>query len=149
MSDPVILNTLEWDSHMETEQWWGSWQEGFTRSPNFMVPASTEGQLLCVSLLFLVPLVGAKQTFQLEWVWSELKPCQNLFCFLPKSTGLGGGQICLFCTNLLVPQHVFGPTGITQGHWGRWEPDSDLAVAEIQNEYRPRPHWMEHGLFLI
>lgn len=148
MSDPIILNTLEWDSHVETEQWWGSWQEGFAWSPNCMVPTSTEGQPLCVSLSFLVPLVGAKQTFQLEWVWSELKPFQNLFCFLPEFGG-GGGRFVSFLQNLLAPQHIFGPTRITQGHWGGWEPDGDLAEAEVQNEYRPRSHRMEHDLFLI
>ena len=80
-----------------------------------------------VSLLFLVPLVGAKQTFQLEWVWSELKPCQNLFCFLPKSRW---GQICLFFTKL---------AGDTTCIWTH--KDDPRALGQVGARRRPGSDW--------
>ena len=152
MSDPIILNTLEWDSHVETEQWWGSWQEGFAWSPNCMVPTSTEGQPLCVSLSFLVPLVGAKQTFQLEWVWSELKPFQNLFCFLPEFGG-GGGQICLFFTKLAgtttrIWTHKDNPR--TLGRVGtRRRPGRGWGSEWIQAKVSPNGTWFIFNLSLF
>lgn len=97
-------------------------QRGFSARRSFVKPTLSDPCVpqqarLIDSLLVLVLPVGEEESFWLEGGWSEIKPCQNLICFRPKSRiarFVFSIQNCRWCYNMRLDLHAW-----PRGSWGQ------------------------------